>query len=94
MEEYLNTIAVHTTDGILSIFNDGGETSFVSVCDKITKDYRNPAAHTGTISRPDMIECYNKIVEHLDVAEHEGRITGLLVKLYSIIDINKLIALF
>jgi len=89
MEEYLSTIMKKRTNNILDIFNDGGENSFVSVCDQITRDYRNPAAHTGIIARGTVIECYNKIVGKMEASETIGQTTSLLLKLYEYVDIEK-----
>ena len=91
MTEYLHHIIKDTVsfNEPISLFTSTSS-GFTKECDKIAHLYRNEAAHIGTINKEQVKDCYQRIVGNLEFAEQQGKITSLLIRLYSIIDIDKL----
>ena len=94
MIEYLRWVikdSISTNDPI-SLFA-GVNSRFTRDCDDIAQHYRNEAAHIGTINKSQVNDCYEKVVGNHDFAEQQGKVTSLLIRLYSVIDIDKLMKL-
>ena len=90
MTDYLKSIMTgEPRDPFLS-FEEGENSSFISLCDKITTEYRNPAAHTGKINQKTMEDCHRAIIGKMKASEDIGQITSLILKLYEYVDINKI----
>jgi len=94
MIEYLQYLMKDTitTNAPISLFTST-ESEFTHDCDLIADKYRNEAAHVGNINRKGMEICHEKTVESITVSEHQGKITSILIRLYNIVDIDKLSSL-
>ena len=57
--------------------------SFISRCEQIRYEYRNPAAHSGVISRETAEACTIRIVGKMDAYIHSAKVQGLIMELYS-----------
>lgn len=63
---------------------------FVSACEKVTKRYRNPAAHTKMVDKTTAENCCKEVIGKVEALRHTDEIKGILIWLYEIIDPEKL----
>ena len=98
MQEYLDTIfkkeyryhkggTIGAVDWIDFQDHSRDPHSFISECDNIRNDYRNPAAHSGIVCRDDAEVCYQRIIGRGDAYRHCSEVQGLIMKLYEYLDI-------
>lgn len=98
MQEYLDTIfkkeyryykggTIGAVDWIDFQDHSRDPHSFISECDNIRNDYRNPAAHSGIVCRNDAEVCYQRIIGRGDAYRHCSEVQGLIMKLYEYLDI-------
>lgn len=98
MTEYLDTIiddkfkkeaggSIGTIDWVNYSQKKRKPDSFISKCENIRNAYRNPAAHSGIISRNDAEDCYQSVIGKVDAGRHCLEVNGLIMELYSYLKI-------
>lgn len=94
MEEYLATILKKQyVDEPLTAFTKASDNgpAFVKKCEGVRNNYRNPAAHVDVMSRDQAEGCLQQVIGKAEAYEHNARVTGVLMELFSRIDADKLI---
>lgn len=61
--------------------------SFISGCENIRNDYRNPAAHSGIVCRDDAEICYQRVIGRTDAYRHCSEVQGLIMTLYDYLNV-------
>ena len=92
MKEYLQTIvkdcyADNPLKYINPLIKEGDKTirdpnSFISQCEQIRENFRNPAAHIDIIPWEKADECYSEVVGKADSFRYATQAKGLIMKLY------------